>query len=522
MSIRKIIYFIFSFIVAIEFTFGQSHSFFDVNLKREIFISADQKPSFPGGVEVLKNFVRKNVRYPKEAEANGIEEVVLITMVVDSDGTIFSPVIEGGSKQSGFDTEALRLISIMPKWNPGYNNGKPVAVQVSCPIQFSLNSMSHGSLSTLYENSYENGMLLLHDGNYFEAIIMFDTVIVKTPKFKNAYYNRGVAKFQLHDTLGACQDWKSMLNLGDSSVLSTYRKYCSDYSNETVLKKDTTLKTVELHGNEKIKILNSNYIRRQDSIASAFRGPRQEFYFQISVLMPTGTYGDDFKVNSSEPAHIAFRKSMQGDLGGFNSKQGYEIEAGGYFYFNKRPVPANGGIRITFLGFSTNAFRWYKDGDFIFNNAVYSNMNSYSIKIGPCLRNLFLNHSAIRYYYQICLAINNHAQWIYDDHTITYENGYRFTPTDHAEYLSHSGTGIKHELGIVFSYQNFMIGAAYNFGTVSYNDIQFKRDLKLIVDQYSSFQNSYQYVTTIFYQTDKRFSADAPTGYFLFSLAYKF
>ena len=100
-----------------------------------IFGVVEQMPSFPGGNKALMKFLDDNLRYPAEARAMGIQGRVVVTFVVERDGNIDSiKVIKKVSPE--LDREALRVIRLMPKWNPGKQNGKTVRTKYTIPIIF--------------------------------------------------------------------------------------------------------------------------------------------------------------------------------------------------------------------------------------------------------------------------------------------------------------------------------------------------------------------------------------------------
>ncbi|MFV0536489.1 MAG: TonB family protein [Dysgonomonas sp.] len=97
----------------------------------------DKMPSFKGGEVAMRNFIHRNLRYPKEAQKNQIEGRVVIRFIVSEDGKIEEPEVVSGI-DAECDDEALRVINAMPKWNPGVHEGKPVAVYFNLPIHFRL------------------------------------------------------------------------------------------------------------------------------------------------------------------------------------------------------------------------------------------------------------------------------------------------------------------------------------------------------------------------------------------------
>ena len=100
-----------------------------------IFDVVDEMPQFPGGHNALLEFLTKNIKYPKSAEKEGIQGRVIVTFVVDKDGTINNQKVVK-SVHPALDAEALRIVGSMPKWVPGKQNGQPVAVKYTIPISF--------------------------------------------------------------------------------------------------------------------------------------------------------------------------------------------------------------------------------------------------------------------------------------------------------------------------------------------------------------------------------------------------
>ncbi len=103
----------------------------------EIFAIVEQMPEFPGGQDAMIKFLGENIKYPEEARKQGISGRVFVTFVVEADGEITNIELLRGIG-SGCDEEAMRVISIMPKWKPGYQRGVPVRVRFNLPIKFTL------------------------------------------------------------------------------------------------------------------------------------------------------------------------------------------------------------------------------------------------------------------------------------------------------------------------------------------------------------------------------------------------
>ena len=75
--------------------------------------------------------------YPNSARINKIEGTVVVQFVVDKYGNLISPYVVRGISPD-CDKEALRILSVMPKWIPGHHNGKDVKVAFTLPIRFKL------------------------------------------------------------------------------------------------------------------------------------------------------------------------------------------------------------------------------------------------------------------------------------------------------------------------------------------------------------------------------------------------
>ncbi len=103
----------------------------------EVFEVVEQNPSFPGGNDALFKWLSKNLKYPASAQENGIQGRVLVQFVVNKDGSIVEPKVLR-SVDPALDKEALRVVSAMPKWQPGKQRGKTVRVRFTLPVMFRL------------------------------------------------------------------------------------------------------------------------------------------------------------------------------------------------------------------------------------------------------------------------------------------------------------------------------------------------------------------------------------------------
>jgi TonB family protein len=99
--------------------------------------TVEQMPSFPGGGAALRSFFINNLKYPKEAEKNGVQGRVLCSFIVERDGSITDVRVIRGVDQS-IDKEAVRVLGAMPKWIPGRKDGIPIRVNYTVTVTFKL------------------------------------------------------------------------------------------------------------------------------------------------------------------------------------------------------------------------------------------------------------------------------------------------------------------------------------------------------------------------------------------------
>ncbi len=94
-----------------------------------------EQAEFPGGTDSLIAFLNTNLVYPEKAKTERTAGKVYVSFAISDSGAILKPrVISSVSPE--LDSEALRVINLMPKWKPGTASGHPVKVQYVLPIEF--------------------------------------------------------------------------------------------------------------------------------------------------------------------------------------------------------------------------------------------------------------------------------------------------------------------------------------------------------------------------------------------------
>lgn len=103
----------------------------------EIFTYVEEVSQFPGGMEAFYKFLRDNIKYPHAAREMEVEGRVIVSFVVEKDGSITDVQVLKGIRED-MDKEAVRVVKTMPKWQVAKMNGKAVRHKNTIPILFKL------------------------------------------------------------------------------------------------------------------------------------------------------------------------------------------------------------------------------------------------------------------------------------------------------------------------------------------------------------------------------------------------
>lgn len=105
----------------------------------DVYQITEQMPEFPGGKDEMMKFVQDNVVYPQQAKDAGVEGRVFVSFIVETDGSVSDVKVLHGIGH-GCDEVAVEVVQSMPKWKPGFHNGKAVRVGYMLPLSFQLNN----------------------------------------------------------------------------------------------------------------------------------------------------------------------------------------------------------------------------------------------------------------------------------------------------------------------------------------------------------------------------------------------
>ena len=121
----------------------------------EIYMVVEDSPQFPGGLQAFLDYLHDNIKYPESCRRDSIQGRVIISFVVEKDGSINSAEIVKGVHEQ-LDAEALRVIDAMPKWKPGKQRGKTVRVKYAIPVNFRLDGSPNLTDPRLTDRVIEN------------------------------------------------------------------------------------------------------------------------------------------------------------------------------------------------------------------------------------------------------------------------------------------------------------------------------------------------------------------------------
>lgn len=105
--------------------------------KNVVYDVTETMPQFPGGQGVMMKYLAANIKYPASAVKAKKQGRVIVAFVIQKDGSVTNARIVR-SVDPELDAEALRIVKAMPNWTPGTQDGKPVNVNYTIPVVFSL------------------------------------------------------------------------------------------------------------------------------------------------------------------------------------------------------------------------------------------------------------------------------------------------------------------------------------------------------------------------------------------------
>jgi periplasmic protein TonB len=107
--------------------------------KSKIYTIVEHNPEYPNGQAAFFKYISQNITYPTILRENGMEGTIYIKFVVEKNGSVSNVEIQYGSIiDKKYAENTIKFFKNMPRWKPGYQNGKPVRVSFKMPIRIHL------------------------------------------------------------------------------------------------------------------------------------------------------------------------------------------------------------------------------------------------------------------------------------------------------------------------------------------------------------------------------------------------
>lgn len=150
-----------------DYTYERNIEYYAPEENDTVYLSAEQLPEFPGGQQLMFQYIVDNVKYPTEARIKGIQGRTVCQFVVNKSGELTDVKIVKSSGNIDLDNEAIRVICSMPKWKPGRSAGEIVRVKYTVPVTFKIATPD-----------WQNDSIIVIDGD-----TTIKTIVEKMPEF---------------------------------------------------------------------------------------------------------------------------------------------------------------------------------------------------------------------------------------------------------------------------------------------------------------------------------------------------
>ena len=178
----------------------------------------EEMPQFLGGQKELVKFLSSNVQYPAEACRAKIQGRAIVSFVVEPDGSVTNVGIAKGVAKI-LDDEAIRVVSMSPKWKPGKIGGKPVRVKYNLPITFKLDDVD-----SVYEHVEQ--MPEFPGGQYAFLNFIAKNLRYPTVAYTNKIQGKTVVSFVVEPdgSIDNVEVFKSSTNVLDEEAVRVVKK----------------------------------------------------------------------------------------------------------------------------------------------------------------------------------------------------------------------------------------------------------------------------------------------------------
>lgn len=173
--------------------------------------------------ESINDYLMGNVEYPQEEINRYREGKAIVQFTVTPSGNLSNfEVINSVSDR--VDKEVIRVLkSTDGMWKPGYNNDTPVAMRKEISIVFRMERSDHIRMAQMH---FKRGSKKLQKNKPLKALRQYDKALVYQPTSEAILFQRGITRFNVGNTQGACKDWNRLKTLGSDIVDEYLANYC--------------------------------------------------------------------------------------------------------------------------------------------------------------------------------------------------------------------------------------------------------------------------------------------------------
>lgn len=203
------------------------------SIKNEIFTIVEEMPEFPGGTSQMMKFIQINSRYPISMKEKSIGGKVFLKFIVNEQGDLKDINVIKSSGAKELDEEAKIMMSYMPKWKPGKQNGEAVSVYFNIPVSYSLAEPYFVFNSNNQDPNYLSAKMYIEGWKYDKALDKLNKMLEQ--ESLDVLYTKAIIFYKKNQIKEACLYFTKIEELfgSDNSVIINNAKkfkkeYCSN------------------------------------------------------------------------------------------------------------------------------------------------------------------------------------------------------------------------------------------------------------------------------------------------------
>ncbi len=223
---------VFIYIVIVLFakvSFAQSDTA-SLQNRPEVFTVVEEMPEFPGGTSQMMKFIQINSIYPLSMKERGIGGKVFVKFIINELGEVKDIKVIKSSGSKVLDDEAKTMMSYMPKWNPGKQNGNPVSVYYNLPVSYGLAEPYFVFNSNNQNTDYLSARSNIEEWKYDDALEKLNKI--PEQESLDVLYTKAVIYFRKKFIKASCSCFTKIDDLYGADtglIINNAKKFKKDY-----------------------------------------------------------------------------------------------------------------------------------------------------------------------------------------------------------------------------------------------------------------------------------------------------